>query len=417
MKRVTTRKPSYLDELILTLSCLAAVLRELGSKYAAGSMPPTEVKGNDLPGIWRRSGWRAVREHFLVNCWPRTYRQKIQLKLGRPSLSIFRKYASLYERHLPQRINPEPSPVGHRVKILLIRNGAIGDVLMLTPVVKALHESRQGRAQIEVLTHCPEVFRNNPYIQQVHSTKTFTRAVHDYDLVINFNNLYENSPRVHPVDVYAHAALGHINFDKQLALYPSSKDLFDVAQQVRAIDGPFIVAHKPNHDWPNRNLPESFWSALLVQLLNKTGWTLVQVGSARDYAVSGHPRLLDLRGQHNLQQLAELIRQSRGFIGVDAGPSHIAACTDVPICTFYTCAHHEVRRPLRSQGKFVPLAADLDCYGCMQKQNWPSPGFNCARGDSICVRSFNLEVCIDLILGALTPSGAVDTALVTTPGV
>jgi heptosyltransferase III len=168
------------------------------------------------------------------------------------------------------------------------------------------------------------------------------------------------------------------------------------------IDGGYLVCHKPNHDWPNRNLPDHFWIDFLKKLAELTGKTIVQVGSSKDFALENTSNIYDHRGLYDLQKLAALIDMSCGFVGVDAGPSHIAASTNTPIFTFYTCAHHEARMPLRDSGIFIPITPNINCYGCMQRVAYPRPGYFCETGDNKCVEAFSVIDTVELIKDAIS---------------
>jgi ADP-heptose:LPS heptosyltransferase len=285
-----------------------------------------------------------------------------------------------------------------------MREGAMGDVIMLTPIIRQLYMQRRGNVSIDVVTAFGAVFDNNPYVHSIIPVGAAKRVVRTYDMVIDFNGLYERDLSEHPVRSYAKHAFGDDSFPKKLDIFYKDADVNFVKAKLKEfkVDGAYLVCHKPNHDWPNRNLPNKFWIDFLKKLSKSTGKKIIQVGSSSDFALRNESNIYDQRGLYDLQKLAALINMSSGFVGVDAGPSHIAASTNAPIFTFYTCAHHEARMPLRDSGVFIPIAPNVECYGCMQRVSYPRPGYFCETGDNKCVEAFSATNAVELISDAIS---------------
>lgn len=93
-------------------------------------------------------------------------------------------------------------------------------------------------------------------------------------------------------------------------------------------DRPFIVLHATSNeaakDWPVEK-----WRSLIAMMPASFPFQLVEVGLAAKIA-PGHPSVLDLCGKLSLLELAEIIRRSSGFIGVDSGPAHFANAFERP---------------------------------------------------------------------------------------
>lgn len=332
----------------------------------------------------REAFFKLLFEQVLIP----NYRLKTSVKLGRPSLTVYRKFFELIqaiESH-------DPSMLQDRIKLryLLIRDGAMGDVLMLTPVVRALHDAHAGDISIDVATHARAVFENNPYVNDVMSPKQLAHAVRTYDVVVDLNGMYERMPNTHPVNAYAKAVVGVGDFNKKLELYPSQSDRLKIDDVVKKIGAPFIVVHQFSHDWPNRTIAPAIWTQAIDAITASGNLKVIYVGTAQDLAPVRDVQHEDHRARYTLQQLSLLISCSQGFIGGDSGPSHVAATTDVPIAVFYTCAHHEARMPLRQDGKFMPIFPALDCYGCLTRRSIPRLGYFCERGDNVCVEMIGI---------------------------
>jgi heptosyltransferase-3 len=98
------------------------------------------------------------------------------------------------------------------------------------------------------------------------------------------------------------------------------------------------VVHAPSM-WPYKQWPMAHFRSLVGGLLAQ-GTQVVLTGSAspRDQecvaalrGLAPPPRLLDLSGQLNFNQLVTLLRDAALYIGPDTSVSHLAAATGVPV--------------------------------------------------------------------------------------
>lgn len=292
-----------------------------------------------------------------------------------------------------------------RPSILINRQSAGGDVLMTTPIVRKIYQDHNGECDIDffVINQCREYIENNPYIRNVYSGLPTEEQKKKYDRVIDLDLVYERSPDMHAVDAYAMHAIGHCDFDRSLELHPTAEDRARVQGLVDTI-GNFVVLHQRRYPWPSRNIPENFWRGVVKKILDSTDLYVVQVGSPSEPAFSGHERLVDARGSFSIPQLKDLIGHSKLYLGVDSGPAHVASATETDMLVLYTSVREEYRRPLRSKGRFIPVAADIDCYGCHVKNPTPCTTFICHRGDIECVNRFNSDQVAEQVLGLLGTS-------------
>jgi ADP-heptose:LPS heptosyltransferase len=115
--------------------------------------------------------------------------------------------------------------------------------------------------------------------------------------------------------------------------------------------------------------------------------------------------LLDHRNRYSLQELKLLVESSSSFLGVDAGPLHIAAATKIPMVVFFTSAHHALRKPFRPVGSFHPIQPAIECYGCQISNPPPGTDYFCRRGDNQCVNSFDAGAVAMTVMSALSEPG------------
>lgn len=274
-----------------------------------------------------------------------------------------------------------------------MRQGALGDVILTTPIAQRLHAVNCG-ARIDVLTGYPEVYKDSPFVDCINQTANVR-----YDKIIDLNGVYERDPHRHIVRAYMLAAFGDEGdrFDLQ-------QNIFDPQPRWQKPREPkIVVIHGAGATWRNRRQGDPFWLDVQVQL-REVGYRTITVGGSDD-AGGGD---VDLRGRLPLINLWRLIKMAGWFVGSDSGPLHVAGATDTPIIGLFSCARAAYRLPLRSETiPTIGLQPDLDCAGCLHDLPAPVTSCGCRRGDYACVeggRAIPARSIIEKIL-------AVDTGL------
>lgn len=284
-------------------------------------------------------------------------------------------------------------------KILVIRQLALGDVILLTPVIEQIWRNYSGECLIDVITCKPEVFSGNPFVNEVRRPDDINGLNNPYDVTYNFDMAYEKKPLLHIVDAYAVHAFGSSDAlrQKMPKLFSSFEDVCRAKWLIssRGLED-FVVVHMRKDGWQSRNLPMPYWEKVINCLLDSTSLNIVQVGSLDEYSFNFNDRLIDLRGQLSIHVLRELISHSRFFVGVDSGTLHIAATTHTPIIGMFTSAHHLLRMPMGrpEEDVFIPLTAKISCYGCQSEINPPITSVICSKGDPDdppCIHKFSLD--------------------------
>lgn len=278
-----------------------------------------------------------------------------------------------------------------RPSILVNRQGASGDVLMTSPIVRKLHQDYNGECDIDfsVLPDCAAFVEGNPYIRTVLKTLPGADLIAKYDRYIDLDLVYERNPRIHAVDAYALEAFGTTDFDRSLELFTTDADKEVGKTFSKFMDGNYVVLHQRRWAWPSRNINPEMWAKVVEKILDQTSAYIVQIGQTHEPVFSGTDRLIDVRGQFSIPELKEVIGNAKLFMGVDSGPGHVASATDTDMILLFTSVREEYRRPLRQRGNFIPIVPDIDCYGCHADNPPPCTTFICKRGDVECVNKFN----------------------------
>lgn len=259
-------------------------------------------------------------------------------------------------------------------KILIIKLGALGDIIM---AMDAMHAIRQHHpdAEITLLTRAPFVgfAQKMPWLDHVLADPSpkllevakwlgLGKTLRDgrfnrvYDLQCNdrtsfyFRLLGEKSgewcgsargcshPRPYDRKDPVPTAERLLRFLEFIGVERAgSADTSWLTGSLQAFVLPekfvvFVPGCSPQHPakrWPAAHFAE------LAHLLEKQGIASVAVGTAVDSLAieeirASAPCVIDLAGKTDLGQLAALMRMSMGVIGNDTGPIHIAAVTAAP---------------------------------------------------------------------------------------
>lgn len=203
---------------------------------------------------------------------------------------------------------------------IIKRKDAYGDVLLTTPIIRALHE-RNPRSPIWVETACGEVLKNHPLVAQCGPKL----AVPADAWVIPLDRAYEDRPETHIVAAYAEVA--------GVRDYYCKPEIF-----VNAIDRAWAVSEMPGDDWIAVHPGPTTWEGKrwpkerFQKVMDWFGGDIVLVGVSAEWAFHGAK---DLRGKTTIGQLAAVLARCRLLITIDSLPLHIAQAVGTPIVSLH----------------------------------------------------------------------------------
>jgi len=264
--------------------------------------------------------------------------------------------------------------------VTIVRDAAIGDILMVTPLVQALRY-KYGRVALKVtpsLHNKMHALLNSPALEVTREIKGD---------VINLNGAYELRPHLHPVEAYC-----------EVAGVSASTPAFCNASYSSGW-GKFDVVIHPTVSWPNRTLPRAFWSGL-VTALKANGLTVLCIGHSGSEIIDGCDAFHVGRP---LAEIAGLIQYgAKVFIGGDSAPLHLAATTSTPIIGLFTIALAERRRPWgRPAHTFAGIDSAVDCIGCLHRAPQPCAFWDCDFTDERkhrCLTGFSIPEIVGKVL-------------------
>jgi ADP-heptose:LPS heptosyltransferase len=196
--------------------------------------------------------------------------------------------------------------------IIVQRTAAYGDVLLTTPIIRAL-KKRYPCAQIYFETACPEILARNPHVSRV--ARSFPRQREA--VVINLNGSYEANPAEHFVSTYAKIA-GVEVVDTKTEIYPSESDVAEAERRIP--EKGWIAIHAGPCTWPGKMWSKPKWHSL-IEALRGRGESIALLGVENNMDL---PCDADFRARTSIHQMAALIARCDLFIGLDSLPLHLA---------------------------------------------------------------------------------------------
>lgn len=217
--------------------------------------------------------------------------------------------------------------------IIVKREYAIGDVILVEPIIRAIRKSRP-LSPIFVQTRFPELFTNHPDVDQAaEKIKPPTNA-----LVVDLDGAYEHTVNTHICEAYWQAAAKVITglepLELTTRLYPSPNDVAWAKEQVAKIGPNIALVATDNTTWMSKNWPRDRMQAVAKWLVAE-GWNVVAVGSKDRHVASDFPGVTNLVGKTSLMELAALCGLAKLVVAPDTSTIHIAQAMGCPVVPLF----------------------------------------------------------------------------------
>lgn len=272
-------------------------------------------------------------------------------------------------------------------RILLITLSNIGDAIMTTPVMEALH-AKYPRARMDIVADARsvELFAFCPYHDELilrdkqqgwRGTLALLRRLRRtrYDLVVDLRTdglawLLRTRHRLtrwgtrqtamHAVESHMAVIAKHIHTTgiPPLHIWLPDDDHRYARQVVATLPGNHWLALGPGARWNPKRWPVRHFSALADKLQPEFDAVLL-LGSAADTACCGELAAalplpcLNLAGETTLLQAGALLQHARLFVGNDSGLGHLAAAVAIPTLTLFGPGEPQRYRPWNPLGRWL----------------------------------------------------------------
>jgi len=225
------------------------------------------------------------------------------------------------------QIRPLPETLDAADRVLVIRNMGLGDVLMLTPALEALHQQWQVSVEVATYARYVPLLWGLPGIAAVHALGTDYQTER-FDATIDLNWAVESgeeAQRRPRQDIFAR--LLHVRLTQHRPLYQVANSERHCARQRLAQWHPPMVGIQVHASCRQRSYPAAR-IATLTELLQAEGYTVAFLGE--HWTGSTPPKVVDLTGGLSLRQAAALIEQMAVMICPDSGLLHLAVAVGTP---------------------------------------------------------------------------------------
>lgn len=297
------------------------------------------------------------------------------------------------------------------MKILVIRYSSLGDVVISTAVIKAIHKHFLG-AKIDVLTdnrYIP-VFESNPFVDSVIGFDRYEERVFEYlrlrKSLPSYDLSFDLQGKVFSYLIAKMVSNGKVfKFNKNVATDQNSYsahilDLYRIFLKDIGIDleeKKYFLFYKRRKqerlvgiNIEGGHLSKRLSRAQLfgiVQRLSEIGFSVVLIGTkesrelARDI-MCRYRNVIDTTS-YDVKGLIELIASLSVLITPDSGPLHIAAALDIPVVALFGSTSY--KRWLPHSKKVSLIKSNFSCSPCSEYGTSicrSMKSFDCIRGIS-----------------------------------
>ncbi len=335
-------------------------------------------------------------------------------------------------------------------RVLIVRLGAIGDVVNALVVAAALKQARPAPS-IGWVVHdlASPLLRGNPCVDRVHvwprasglgGLRALLRELRRerYELAIDLQRLAKSSllarlsgaprvlgfdrarckefswlpttERIPPADPHAHMVVQYMEFAAALGLgepkpvhpLPSDEQANTRAEVLLAEMGaaPILVnlgASKPANRWP-----EPRFAQLARRLANELAVPVCVTGGPADRdlfastleSLNGATGVTDLVGRTSLLELHALAARSRLFVGCDTGPMHLSAASGLTCVVLFGPADPGRTGPFGAGHRIVRVPPA--CAPCNLK--------HCNQTRHACMEDISVDLVLSEVKAALSPA-------------
>lgn len=305
-------------------------------------------------------------------------------------------------------------PVLDRVtRVLILRCGALGDLVCATSVIEALRAQYGETVAIDFVCtpRAAGLFEHDARVQRVFplrqrhvplwlssQKRAIIRASRatPYDLLINletgrqFASLiaaidarhktgwsFSNpapAPASHGVDICKAAYADVVGADILREALPSIRGApVDAVRRRHALPDAYLAvcpgnSHRRTRRINHRAWPHEHWSALLATLPPEL--PVVVIGAPGDEplraaAQPGARRVIDLAGQTSVADMVTIVAHATGLVVTDTGAAHVAAAVNTPVLCLIGPTNAAVSGPYATPRNVVrTLSVGLPCSPC-----------------------------------------------------
>lgn len=325
------------------------------------------------------------------------------------------------------------------MKILVIQTAFIGDVILITPLVRAIKESfPEASIDLIVVPKSSEVLQNNPNINSIiifdkkknklfsffkilniikkkkydiaflpHSslTSTILTFLGRIPIRVGFDRWISRKLLTHKVthiknvfkiEKYLHllSPFSKERFGIQTELFPTSKMENTVEKLLSELNTNKKIALAPGSIWYTKRWPEENYRKL-IGYLSELNYGIILIGSKDEEELCDrlNPKInsLNLAGKLSILESASIIKNCDLMICNDSGALHIANAMQTEVIAFFGPTVKRIGYfPIGKNDKVMEI--DLECRPCSSHG-----GQTCPLGHHNCMKLITPEIAFEEI--------------------
>lgn len=235
-------------------------------------------------------------------------------------------------------------------KILITRVGGIGDIILLTPIIRELN-SRWPTAKIDVVCH-PEFgqpLQNLPYVNAIIPYPIKLADAKTYDCWIFFENAVErgdHTTKLHSVDCYAQRIGLTGEFDKRQEYRVTESERIWAKEGYPRINGTRRICVQTNASAACRSYPRAKLQQVVAELLKK-GWEVFLMDRPGGVKLDPEEKIPDglrvLTDGLTFRHRAAVMETSDCVLAPDSSLTHLAGALSVPCVSLFGPFHSDLR--------------------------------------------------------------------------
>jgi ADP-heptose:LPS heptosyltransferase len=263
--------------------------------------------------------------------------------------------------------------------VLVVRQGARGDLLMLALALRSFVRTHPGlRVEVRCAPECAYILEGNPDVALASGRTAYAQT---FDLSRAYEDAEESGVWKHPVEHFC-AALGVPVLRERYPLYLFEGHRARAAHWLSRLDParPRVGVGLRSVTRPMSSWRETRWLAL-VRACPEINFILLDAerNPSVDNEVSEwgpapelftEPNVLNLTGQtRDLKEVGAVLEQCQTCVSVDTAILHVAHAVGCPVVGLFAGLPPAARLPLA--GEAVGLAGSAPCYPCTYPTRCP----------------------------------------------
>jgi ADP-heptose:LPS heptosyltransferase len=224
-------------------------------------------------------------------------------------------------------------------RILFVRFGGFGDLVLMTPVLRAAKALGKHVAVCTMVNHYGQALQNLPFVDEIVPYPLSHDTALTFDAWVFYENAVERNPRareIHMTDVFAEIAGVAVQDKKPAYAVKASEALWCEATYPR-LPNKRRVAMQAGTSAACRTYPKHMLGDVALRLLNR-GFEVMLLGERGEVKTPAKVP----PGMHFLCDAGLTFRQScavvnscDAFVGSDSALLHVAGALDVPAVGLY----------------------------------------------------------------------------------